>query len=134
MGFVDSLMQTTVTFDISCHTFSYFLRGALYYSGTHGLRFLIGPLLLVWKGHSAPLNILDRLFQPPHCTRTVSVWLLMSFCDTYFKAVANGVVGVALTTPVFDKSQGESFKMLLLFCDFPIQPTWFKKVVYSSVT
>ena len=49
------------------------------------------------------------------------------------RAVANGVVGVALTTPVFNKSQGESFKMLLLFFDFPIQPPWFKKVIYSSV-
>ena len=50
-----------------------------------------------------------------------------------YRAVANGVVGVALTTPVFGKSQGKSFKMLLLFCDFPIQPPWFQKVIYSSV-
>ena len=44
------------------------------------------------------------------------------------RAVANGVVGVALTTPVFDKSQGESLKMLRLFCDFPIQPPQFQKL------
>ena len=47
-------------------------------------------------------------------------------------AVANGVVEAALTTPAFDKSQGESFKMLLSFFDFPILPPWFQKVIYSS--
>ena len=55
--------------------------------------------------------------------------MLYTHQDIRAVATQSGWTG---SSPVFDKVQFKSFKMLLLLYDFPIQPPRFKKGIYGS--